>query len=170
MDGMVMAVEITQSNHPSFGTEKRWIGCLAVRASGYTAGCTFDEDSSLCEYSQGEEDDFDWQLIHTYNSPMPAPTCCVKRDEGWWKMMEVMIPVFKSRASLLVTGAALGPPAAPAAILALTFPNDSCHFSRYDSTVAALGPPAAPAAILALTFPNDSGHACCHSGSNFSQR
>ncbi|KAJ8349636.1 hypothetical protein SKAU_G00247660 [Synaphobranchus kaupii] len=35
------------------------------------AGCTFDEDSdpSMCEYSQGEEDDFDWQLIHTYSSP-----------------------------------------------------------------------------------------------------
>uniref|UniRef100_A0A8D0CKF6 Receptor-type tyrosine-protein phosphatase U n=1 Tax=Scleropages formosus TaxID=113540 RepID=A0A8D0CKF6_SCLFO len=38
---------------------------------GQTAvGCTFDEDSdpSLCEYSQGEDDDFDWQLIRTYNS------------------------------------------------------------------------------------------------------
>ncbi|KAG7469120.1 hypothetical protein MATL_G00125500 [Megalops atlanticus] len=35
------------------------------------AGCTFDEDSdpSLCEYTQGEEDDFDWQLIRTYSSP-----------------------------------------------------------------------------------------------------
>ncbi|KAI1894913.1 hypothetical protein AGOR_G00120660, partial [Albula goreensis] len=35
------------------------------------AGCTFDEDSdpSLCEYTQGDEDDFDWQLIRTYNSP-----------------------------------------------------------------------------------------------------
>ncbi|XP_066573807.1 receptor-type tyrosine-protein phosphatase U isoform X2 [Amia ocellicauda] len=35
-----------------------------------TGGCTFDEDSdpSLCEYSQGEEDDFDWQLIRTYST------------------------------------------------------------------------------------------------------
>uniref|UniRef100_A0A8C4TB03 MAM domain-containing protein n=1 Tax=Erpetoichthys calabaricus TaxID=27687 RepID=A0A8C4TB03_ERPCA len=34
-------------------------------------GCTFDEDSdpSLCEYSQGEEDDFDWQLVRIYETP-----------------------------------------------------------------------------------------------------
>ncbi|RXM98296.1 Receptor-type tyrosine-protein phosphatase U [Acipenser ruthenus] len=34
-------------------------------------GCTFDEgsDPSLCEYSQGEEDDFDWQLVKTYPAP-----------------------------------------------------------------------------------------------------
>ncbi|KPP58266.1 hypothetical protein Z043_123924, partial [Scleropages formosus] len=44
---------------------------LASTCSHVTAvGCTFDEDSdpSLCEYSQGEDDDFDWQLIRTYNS------------------------------------------------------------------------------------------------------
>ncbi|XP_058853632.1 receptor-type tyrosine-protein phosphatase U-like isoform X9 [Acipenser ruthenus] len=36
-----------------------------------TGGCTFDEgsDPSLCEYSQGEEDDFDWQLVKTYPAP-----------------------------------------------------------------------------------------------------
>uniref|UniRef100_A0A671MGL7 MAM domain-containing protein n=1 Tax=Sinocyclocheilus anshuiensis TaxID=1608454 RepID=A0A671MGL7_9TELE len=35
------------------------------------AGCTFDEDSdpSLCEFSQGEEDDFDWQLFRNHASP-----------------------------------------------------------------------------------------------------
>uniref|UniRef100_A0A8C7CUH6 Receptor-type tyrosine-protein phosphatase U n=1 Tax=Oncorhynchus kisutch TaxID=8019 RepID=A0A8C7CUH6_ONCKI len=35
------------------------------------AGCTFDEDSepSLCDFTQGEEDDFDWQLYRTHNSP-----------------------------------------------------------------------------------------------------
>nr|XP_055066598.1 receptor-type tyrosine-protein phosphatase U isoform X3 [Misgurnus anguillicaudatus] len=40
---------------------------------GPTAGCTFDEDSdpSLCEFSQGEEDDFDWQLYRAHASPYP---------------------------------------------------------------------------------------------------
>lgn len=39
------------------------------------AGCTFDEDSDpgLCEYRQGQEDDFDWQLIRTYNWLHPTP-------------------------------------------------------------------------------------------------
>uniref|UniRef100_A0A3B5L0M9 MAM domain-containing protein n=1 Tax=Xiphophorus couchianus TaxID=32473 RepID=A0A3B5L0M9_9TELE len=39
-----------------------------------TAGCTFDEDSDsgLCEYRQGQEDDFDWQLIKTFNWPNPT--------------------------------------------------------------------------------------------------
>uniref|UniRef100_A0A4W5LPQ3 Receptor-type tyrosine-protein phosphatase U n=1 Tax=Hucho hucho TaxID=62062 RepID=A0A4W5LPQ3_9TELE len=38
---------------------------------GPTAGCTFDEDSepSLCDFTQGEEDDFDWQLFRTQNLP-----------------------------------------------------------------------------------------------------
>uniref|UniRef100_M4AEC4 Receptor-type tyrosine-protein phosphatase U n=1 Tax=Xiphophorus maculatus TaxID=8083 RepID=M4AEC4_XIPMA len=38
------------------------------------AGCTFDEDSDsgLCEYRQGQEDDFDWQLIKTFNWPNPT--------------------------------------------------------------------------------------------------
>uniref|UniRef100_A0A8C5G6R1 Receptor-type tyrosine-protein phosphatase U n=1 Tax=Gouania willdenowi TaxID=441366 RepID=A0A8C5G6R1_GOUWI len=42
---------------------------------GPTAGCTFDEDSDpgLCEYRQGQEDDFDWQLIRTYNWPHTTP-------------------------------------------------------------------------------------------------
>lgn len=40
----------------------------ADSVEGPTAGCTFDEDSdpSLCEFSQGEEDDFDWQLFRTH--------------------------------------------------------------------------------------------------------
>ncbi|TKS89023.1 Receptor-type tyrosine-protein phosphatase U [Collichthys lucidus] len=40
-----------------------------------SAGCTFDEDSDpgLCEYRQGQDDDFDWQLIRTYNWPHPTP-------------------------------------------------------------------------------------------------
>ncbi|XP_044063785.1 receptor-type tyrosine-protein phosphatase U isoform X3 [Siniperca chuatsi] len=35
------------------------------------AGCTFEEDSdpSLCDFTQGEEDDFDWLLFRTYSSP-----------------------------------------------------------------------------------------------------
>ncbi|XP_031649308.1 receptor-type tyrosine-protein phosphatase U isoform X2 [Oncorhynchus kisutch] len=42
---------------------------------GPTAGCTFDEDSDpgLCEYKQGQEDDFDWQLMRTYNWPHTSP-------------------------------------------------------------------------------------------------
>ncbi|KAK1794628.1 hypothetical protein P4O66_001347 [Electrophorus voltai] len=42
------------------------------RLSVNTAGCTFDEDSdpSLCEFSQGEEDDFDWQLFRAHASPL----------------------------------------------------------------------------------------------------
>ncbi|XP_063041570.1 receptor-type tyrosine-protein phosphatase U-like [Engraulis encrasicolus] len=32
-------------------------------------GCTFEEDSDpgLCEYRQSQEDDFDWQLVHSYS-------------------------------------------------------------------------------------------------------
>ncbi|KAI4889514.1 hypothetical protein NFI96_029719, partial [Prochilodus magdalenae] len=39
--------------------------------STIAAGCTFDEDSdpNLCEFSQGEEDDFDWQLFRAHASP-----------------------------------------------------------------------------------------------------
>uniref|UniRef100_A0AAR2K503 protein-tyrosine-phosphatase n=1 Tax=Pygocentrus nattereri TaxID=42514 RepID=A0AAR2K503_PYGNA len=36
-----------------------------------SAGCTFEEDPdvSLCEYRQGQEDDFDWQLVRTTSWP-----------------------------------------------------------------------------------------------------
>ncbi|KAF3839943.1 hypothetical protein F7725_018660 [Dissostichus mawsoni] len=39
------------------------------------AGCTFEEDSdpSLCDFTQGEEDDFDWLLFRTYSSPYASP-------------------------------------------------------------------------------------------------
>uniref|UniRef100_A0A4W6C9F7 Protein tyrosine phosphatase receptor type U n=1 Tax=Lates calcarifer TaxID=8187 RepID=A0A4W6C9F7_LATCA len=44
--------------------------CLTTHFSSFlsVAGCTFDEDSDpgLCEYRQGQEDDFDWQKS-TYN-------------------------------------------------------------------------------------------------------
>ncbi|XP_014870490.1 receptor-type tyrosine-protein phosphatase U-like [Poecilia latipinna] len=35
------------------------------------AGCTFEEDSdpNLCDFTQGEDDDFDWMLFRTYSSP-----------------------------------------------------------------------------------------------------
>ncbi|XP_061632336.1 receptor-type tyrosine-protein phosphatase U isoform X1 [Phyllopteryx taeniolatus] len=35
------------------------------------AGCTFEEDLdlSLCDFTQSEQDDFDWQLFRTHNSP-----------------------------------------------------------------------------------------------------
>uniref|UniRef100_A0A4W4EPV1 MAM domain-containing protein n=1 Tax=Electrophorus electricus TaxID=8005 RepID=A0A4W4EPV1_ELEEL len=44
----------------------------ADSVEGPTAGCTFDEDTdpSLCEFSQGEEDDFDWQLFRAHASPL----------------------------------------------------------------------------------------------------
>ncbi|XP_061870397.1 receptor-type tyrosine-protein phosphatase U isoform X3 [Colius striatus] len=39
------------------------------------AGCTFEEDSdpNQCEYSQGEEDDFGWELIRSYMMPHLTP-------------------------------------------------------------------------------------------------
>lgn len=39
------------------------------------AGCTFDQDSDpgFCDYRQGQDDDFDWQLIRTYSWPHPTP-------------------------------------------------------------------------------------------------
>ncbi|KAF7210689.1 transcript variant X5 [Nothobranchius furzeri] len=50
------------------------VGICADSMERPTAGCTFDEDSDsgLCEYRQGQEDDFDWQLIRTYNWPHPT--------------------------------------------------------------------------------------------------
>ncbi|XP_030645199.1 receptor-type tyrosine-protein phosphatase U [Chanos chanos] len=44
---------------------------FADSLDGPTAGCTFEEDSdpTLCEYRQGQEDDFDWQLVRTYSWP-----------------------------------------------------------------------------------------------------
>lgn len=56
----------------SHGLASRRITCFAsLSLSPSAAGCTFDEDSdpSLCEFSQGEEDDFDWQLFRAHASP-----------------------------------------------------------------------------------------------------
>ncbi|KAF2987072.1 hypothetical protein EK904_009591, partial [Melospiza melodia maxima] len=38
-------------------------------------GCTFEEDSepNQCEYSQGEDDDFDWELLRSYLMPHLVP-------------------------------------------------------------------------------------------------
>lgn len=40
-----------------------------------TAGCTFEEDSdpNQCEFSQGEDDDFDWELLRSYLMPHLTP-------------------------------------------------------------------------------------------------
>ncbi|XP_062866581.1 receptor-type tyrosine-protein phosphatase U [Trichomycterus rosablanca] len=47
------------------------VGICGENLEGPTAGCTFDEDSDveLCEYRQGQEDDFDWQLVRTSSWP-----------------------------------------------------------------------------------------------------
>ncbi|XP_062302042.1 receptor-type tyrosine-protein phosphatase U [Osmerus eperlanus] len=47
----------------------------ADNMEGPTAGCTFEEDAdpSLCDYRQGQEDDFDWQLIRTLSWPNTTP-------------------------------------------------------------------------------------------------
>lgn len=44
-------------------------GGLQVSLS--TAGCTFEEDGdpNQCEYSQGEDDDFGWELVRSYMMP-----------------------------------------------------------------------------------------------------
>uniref|UniRef100_A0A8C3L193 Receptor-type tyrosine-protein phosphatase U n=1 Tax=Chrysolophus pictus TaxID=9089 RepID=A0A8C3L193_CHRPC len=41
--------------------------CVCLSA----AGCTFEEDDDLnqCEYSQGEDDDFGWELVRSYMMP-----------------------------------------------------------------------------------------------------
>ncbi|KAK1896109.1 Receptor-type tyrosine-protein phosphatase U, partial [Dissostichus eleginoides] len=52
---------------------ERWeTACLVLSTA---AGCTFEEDSdpSLCDFTQGEEDDFDWLLFRTYSSPYASP-------------------------------------------------------------------------------------------------
>lgn len=49
------------------------------------AGCTFEEDSdpSLCDFTQGEDDDFDWLLFRTHASPYASADllrgkCCFR--------------------------------------------------------------------------------------------
>lgn len=48
-----------------------------------TAGCTFEEDNdpNQCEYSQGEDDDFDWELIRSYLMPHLTPD--LPHGESW---------------------------------------------------------------------------------------
>lgn len=52
----------------------RWKEEFVINAISFlfsAAGCTFEEDSdpTLCDFTQGEEDDFDWLLFRTYASP-----------------------------------------------------------------------------------------------------
>uniref|UniRef100_A0A8C9Z9Z2 Receptor-type tyrosine-protein phosphatase U n=1 Tax=Sander lucioperca TaxID=283035 RepID=A0A8C9Z9Z2_SANLU len=44
------------------------VDMLYIPADSLSAGCTFEEDSdpNLCDFTQGEEDDFDWLLFRTY--------------------------------------------------------------------------------------------------------
>uniref|UniRef100_A0A8C3C3Z9 Receptor-type tyrosine-protein phosphatase U n=1 Tax=Cairina moschata TaxID=8855 RepID=A0A8C3C3Z9_CAIMO len=44
---------------------------LTVPGSSFHSGCTFEEDDDLtqCEYSQGEDDDFGWELVRSYMMP-----------------------------------------------------------------------------------------------------
>ncbi|KAJ3609315.1 hypothetical protein NHX12_023838 [Muraenolepis orangiensis] len=58
--------------HADASALRRFILCVGSQSEG---GCTFDEDSdaSLCDYRQGQEDDFDWQLIRTYSLPHATP-------------------------------------------------------------------------------------------------
>ncbi|KAJ4928455.1 hypothetical protein JOQ06_016247 [Pogonophryne albipinna] len=57
-------------------SERQSVRLAAAHGAGiYIPGCTFDEDldPGLCEYRQGQDDDFDWQLIRTFNWPHPTP-------------------------------------------------------------------------------------------------
>ncbi|TNN76235.1 Receptor-type tyrosine-protein phosphatase U [Liparis tanakae] len=56
---------------PDEAVEVEALSSVPVKA----AGCTFEEDSdpSLCDFTQGEEDDFDWLLFRTYSSPYASP-------------------------------------------------------------------------------------------------
>ncbi|KAJ7424598.1 receptor-type tyrosine-protein phosphatase U [Willisornis vidua] len=50
-------------------------GCAPLPPTFIQAGCTFEEDSepNQCEYSQGEDDDFEWELIRSYLMPHLTP-------------------------------------------------------------------------------------------------
>ncbi|KPP60624.1 hypothetical protein Z043_121360 [Scleropages formosus] len=51
------------------------VGACVTRSARVQVGCTFDEDSSpsLRECRQGQDDDFDWQLIRTYSWSQGTP-------------------------------------------------------------------------------------------------
>ena len=65
------------------------------------AGCTFDEDSDpgLCDYRQGQEDDFDWQLIRTYSWPHPTTDLLRGRLRSGSQLNDIF-DVLKPRCSL----------------------------------------------------------------------
>lgn len=58
-------------------------GVSGADGSVPTAGCTFEEESdpNQCEYSQGEDDDFDWELIRSYLMPHLPPD--LPHGESW---------------------------------------------------------------------------------------
>ena len=79
------------------------------------AGCTFDEDSdpSLCEFSQGEEDDFDWQLFRAHASPHATSDLLRGKPTQHSSGLPILIPpayftllanYFTPRASILSGG------------------------------------------------------------------
>ncbi|XP_041068540.1 receptor-type tyrosine-protein phosphatase U isoform X1 [Carcharodon carcharias] len=44
-----------------------------IRSDPYLGECTFDEESGPCEYVQGSNDDFDWQLIGIHDPSQQTP-------------------------------------------------------------------------------------------------
>ncbi|KAL7826999.1 hypothetical protein AOLI_G00322080 [Acnodon oligacanthus] len=63
-----------------------WVSC-------WDSGCTFEEDPdvSLCEYRQGQEDDFDWQLVRTTSWPyVPSD---LTRGESRNELLSLFTPV-----------------------------------------------------------------------------
>lgn len=56
---------------------------VVLMVSLSAAGCTFEEDGDLnqCEYSQGEDDDFGWELIRSYM--VPHLTADLPHGESW---------------------------------------------------------------------------------------
>ncbi|CAG6015759.1 unnamed protein product [Menidia menidia] len=63
-------VELTEVKCPVHESREVELELLSDPA----AGCTFEEDSdpNLCDFTQGEEDDFDWLLYRTYSSPFAS--------------------------------------------------------------------------------------------------
>ncbi|KAJ3609818.1 hypothetical protein NHX12_024328, partial [Muraenolepis orangiensis] len=82
--------------------EPAWGLGKGERGGGRVGGCTFDEDSdaSLCDYRQGQEDDFDWQLIRTYSLPHATPD--LLRGRPPYSILQVLEE--STRIQLTVTG------------------------------------------------------------------
>uniref|UniRef100_A0A8B9TEH3 protein-tyrosine-phosphatase n=1 Tax=Anas platyrhynchos TaxID=8839 RepID=A0A8B9TEH3_ANAPL len=55
----------------SLGMLSFWVCSLQGEKATPPTGCTFEEDDDLtqCEYSQGEDDDFGWELVRSYMMP-----------------------------------------------------------------------------------------------------